>query len=223
VTPFDAIALVAMLTVFYPVVTPAHFALARAERPEYFAGGVIFGSKGDKLRLPDGRAYDCIINAGLDVSQRRWAAQLIDPNAVGVDDPFALEEGPLVPLDAAFTFPPHDDGAFVALVAGELGALEHADDVLTGAAQPIIEFTGAADLEDSYFRTVQPASDAHVALVAALDADPITDVLERSAGGQAVIDSMNGEYTEPPPPDTPEPDPGDPPKYDDPEHPPPPI
>jgi len=208
-----------MLNAFYPVVTPANFALARAVRPEYFAAGVIFGSKGDKLRLPDGREWDCIVNAGLDVSRRSWSAQLIDPTAVGTDDPFALTEGPLVPLDAEFTFPPRDPTAFSSLVAGELAPLEHDDGILAAAAQPAVEFTGAQDLDDSFAREIDQADEAHAATLAALDADPISDVLEASAGGATVIETTTGDYNEPEPPDIPEPDPGDGPE---PEKPPPP-
>lgn len=208
-TPFDPIALVAMLLSFYPVVTPGNLALARTERPEYFAAGVIFGSKGDKLRLPDGREFDCIVNAGLDVSRRSWSAQLIDPNAAGADDPFALEDGPLVPLDAAFTFPPRDPTAFSALVAGELAPLEHDDGILAAAAEPAITFTGAADLEDSFAREIDPADQAHAATLAALDGDPISDVMEATSGGSTVIDTTSGDYDEPEPPDIPLPDPGD--------------
>src|SRR4051812_36178944 len=122
-----------MLRAFYPEVTPANFALARSVRPEYFAGGVIFGTKGDKLRLPDGRVFDCIVNAGLSVALRSWAPQLVDPTAGGADDPFALEEGRLTPLDEDFTLPPRDDSGFTALVAGELAALEHDDGILAQA------------------------------------------------------------------------------------------
>jgi hypothetical protein len=57
---FDPGTLPQLLAAFYPVVTPAHFALARQEHPDWFGDGVIFGSKGDKLRFPDGRQYDCI-------------------------------------------------------------------------------------------------------------------------------------------------------------------
>jgi hypothetical protein len=64
VTPFDPVALLAMLQAFYPTPSGAALAQARAERPEYFAGGELFGSKGDKLRLGDGRVFDCIFAAG---------------------------------------------------------------------------------------------------------------------------------------------------------------
>lgn len=214
-TPFDPIALVAMLQAFYPIVSVDALQRARLERPDYFAAGVLFGSKGEKLRLPDGRIFDLIFAAGGPASGRRWQALDVTDDVAGGDDPFALEEGPLVPLDEAFTFPPRSDPGFTALVAGELAALEHDDGILAAAAQPIVEFTGAEDLDASFRRNVDPAAEAHVGTLAALDSDPLTDVLENSAGGAAVIDSMNAEYTEDPPPDTPEPDPGEPPRDGD--------
>lgn len=222
-TPFDPVALVAMLTVFYPIVSVENLQRARAERPEYFAGGVLFGSKGDKLRLPDGRVFDLIFAAGGPASGRRWQALDVTDDAAGGDDPFALEEGPLVPLDDSAVTIPRSDPAFTALVAGELAALEHDDSILAAAAQPVIEFTGADDLDHAFGEFIDPADEAHGGTLAALDSDPITDVLESSAGGAAVVDSMSGEYTEDPPPDTPEPDPGDPPGDDGGKEPPPPI
>jgi hypothetical protein len=76
VTPFDPFALLSMLLAFYPAVSPAAFAQARRERPEYFAGGSIIGSKGDKLQLPDGRVFDCIFASGGPLSGQRW--QVLD-------------------------------------------------------------------------------------------------------------------------------------------------
>jgi hypothetical protein len=95
-TPFDAVALLAMLLAFYPTVNASELARARRERPEYFAGGTLLGSKGDKLRLPDGRIFDLIQNAGGLPGQQRW--QVIEPGP-SVPEPWPLEAGPLTPID----------------------------------------------------------------------------------------------------------------------------
>jgi hypothetical protein len=220
VTPFDPSALVAMLRAFYPAVSAAAFVLARRERPEYFAGGVIFGSKGDKLRLPDTREFDCIVAAGGPASGRSWQCSLIDPTATGDDDPFALEDGPLVPLDEDTTIGPRSDPGFEALVAGELDALDHSDDRLAAAQQAAVEFDGVADLEQAFGEFIEPADEAHGATTSALDADPISDVLEATADHERVIDAALPDYDEPEPPDVPEPDPGDSPDEGKPEPPP---
>lgn len=210
-TPFDPAALVAMLLAFYPIVSAAWLATARRDRPEYFAGGVLFGSKGDKLRLPDGREWDCIVAAGGPLAGRRWQCSLIviDPNAV--PDPFALEEGPLTVLDEEFTIGPRVGSGFEALVAGELEALGASDDVLHQAAQAAIEFNGGTLLDASYDRLVAPALEHHAAFVRSLDADNPIDEVEASGQHDAIIDATEHQYDEEEPEDLPLTDPGQPP------------
>lgn len=206
-----------MLLAFYPAVSGAAFGRARAERPDYFAGGVIFGSKGDKLRLPDGREFDCIAAAGGPAAGRRWQCALIDPTAPAVDDPFALEDGPLAFVDELAPIFPGGDPSFEALVADHLGAFGGDDDRLSQGAQDVITFPGAGDLEDSYARHIEPALDNHANIRAALDADDPSDVIDATNAHDPEIDSARDEYVEDPPPDTSEPDPGRPPKGDAPE------
>ena len=210
-TPFDPVALVAMLVAFYPIVSVEQLQRARLERPEYFAGGRLFGSKGEKLQLPDGRVFDLIFAAGGPASGRRWQALDVTNEAPGGEDPFALEDGPLVPLDEEFTLPRGTGSDFRALVAGELAALEHDDGILVAAAQPLIEFTGAEDLDRAFGEFLDPADEAHAGTVAALDGDPITDLLETTEDHGRVIDNTLPEYDTDNPDDTPEPDPGEPP------------
>jgi hypothetical protein len=124
VTPFDPDALLAMLLAFYPTPSAAALRQARAERPDYFAGGTLIGSKGDKLRLGDGRVFDLVFASGGLPGQQRW--QVIDvtndPGSAG--DPFALEAGPLTPIDSTDVWPGSPAPGFESYVAGELGALD---------------------------------------------------------------------------------------------------
>jgi len=209
VVPFDPVALLVMLHAFYPIVTVENLAAARRDRPEYFAGGHLGGSKGEKLFLPDGRIFDLILAAGGPPAGRRWQVLDVTNDPGGEADPFALEEGPIVPMEEDAIIIPRAGPVFGPLVAGELSALEHDDGILAAAAQPAIEFTGAADLSDGYARTVERAAEAHGATAAALDGDPITDLLEAAADSGIVIEGTKHEYDEPEPPDVPEPDPGD--------------
>jgi hypothetical protein len=209
VTPFDPIALLVMLLAFYPAVSAAAFAQARVERPEYFSGGVIFGSKGDKLRLPDGRAFDCIIAAGGPASGRHWSVSLIveDPNAE--PDIFALGDGPIAPLDELDTVPAPSLDTFASLVAGELAALDGADTVLDSAATAVAEFDGGADLEDASAQLLDPAAVHHAATRAALDHDDPAEELESAGLTRDTIDARLSEYDDPPPDEAPEIDPGE--------------
>lgn len=200
-----------MLLAFYPVVSAAAFVQARAERPEYFAGGVIFGSKGDKLRLPDGREWDCIVAAGGPPSGRRWSCSFIDPSVIGEIDPFPLEAGPLVPLDEQATTGPLIEWDLEQRWGGEMGALDGTDGVLAAAATTAAEFTGAADLENSYAREIDPAADAHATIRSALDGDDPADELGAIDDHSNIIAATTPDYEEPPPPDIAEPDPGNPP------------
>lgn len=214
-TPFDTVALVAMLVTFYPVVSAPEFARARRERPEYFGGGVIFGSKGDKLRLPDGREWDCIQAAGGPPSGRRWICIPIDPNDQGATDPFALEAGPLDPLDEQLVIFPGGDPSLVDLVAGALGGLDGAEGLLDGAAAAVVQAADPNQLDGTYRARVEPARDAHGRIRAALDSDDPGELLARTSAQDGEIDAARQDYVEESPPDTGEPDPGDPPGDDD--------
>jgi hypothetical protein len=210
VTPFDQVALVAMLLADYPAVSSAAFARARVEQPAYFAGGVIFGSKGDKLRLPDGREFDCIVAAGGPAADRRWQCALIDPNAPGVDDPFALDDGPLAPLELE---PVTLGGgeSFEAMTARAFDDLRGADDALAGITVDVAAGDIGDRLEGSYRDNIEPAAAAHDGIRAALDEDDPIDVVAATGSHDGAIDQARNDYTEPAPPDSPEPDPGSPP------------
>ena len=141
-------ALLEALLAFYPIVSAEELARAWRERPDLFAGGVIFGSKGDKLRLPDGTEWDLIVAAGGPAAGRRWQVSFIDPAAAGAGAGFELEAGPLTPIadDAA---PRRDPDTFSNLVARELLELGNWQDAYDHARTTAID-TGAsfADLGD---------------------------------------------------------------------------
>jgi len=211
VTPFDPWALLAMLLSFYPAVSVAALTRARAERPEYFAGGRLGGSKGEKLYLPDGRVWDLIFAAGGPPSGMRWQVLDVTDDPGGPGDGFELEPGPLSPLDEALvTFPP-GAFAFESFVAGELAALDGADGVLHQAGETIVAFDGAAHLEGSYDGLITPALAAHVDMRAALDQDNPIDELEAAENAGGVPAVAGAQYDDDPPTDIAEPDPGSPP------------
>lgn len=204
-----------MLTGFYPVVSVANLQRARRERPEYFAGGTLGGSKGEKLFLPDGRVWDLIFAAGGLPSQMRWQALDVTHDTGGEPNPFPLEEGPLVPLDELAPLPPIAGGSFVSLVADELEAFGDSDGQLARAGQDAIEGAARVTIEPAYDRLVAPAHERHAALRRALDRDDPADELEAAGLTRGVIDAAVSEYDEDPPDELAEPDPRDPPREDE--------
>lgn len=213
-TPFDPSALLAMLLAFYPTVSPAALALARRERPEYFAAGQIIGSKGDKLQLPDGRVFDCIFAAGGAPGQQRWQAIDVTNDPGGSGGGFDLEAGPLVPMDDAALDVLGGGESFTSIVADELDAFGASDERLQAAATAAAEFDGAGRIEDSFARTIEPAAEHHTAMRVALDLDDPAEEFEAAGLSQETIDSSLTQYDEPKPDDLPEPDPGNDPEPD---------
>jgi hypothetical protein len=215
VTPFDPDALLAMLLAFYPTPSAAALAQAYRERPDYFAGGTLIGSKGDKLQLGDGRVFDLIFAAGGLPGQQRWQVIEATDTPGASDDPFALQRGPLIqifPWDAGFWA---GRSAFESYVAGELGALAGTEGQLDGAAAPVLAFDGAGALEDSFARLVDPAAEAHGNIRRALDEDDPIDELGAAADQSGVPGNEGAQYVDDPPPDLPVDDPGPPPGGDD--------
>lgn len=202
-TPFDPIALLAMLHAFYPVVGPAALARARRERPDYFASADLVGTGGDKIRLPDGRIFDCIFDVG--GPNTHW--QMIEvgsgPGGPVEDDPFALEPGPLVPIDLSAWPAPTFAPVFQPLVAGALAELGASGDILETAASTITEHSSPAPLLDAFARTIGPAEEQLAAEGYALDAADPSDVLAQVGGQRRRIDTETGVFDEAPPADTP--------------------
>jgi hypothetical protein len=211
VTPFDADALLAMLLAFYPRPGGAALRRARLERPEYFAGGTIIGSSSTHLQLPDGRIFDLVFDEGS--ARARWQVLYDDPNApdAGVDDPFALEQGPLDFVDEDVVIFPDLADSFEGLVSDGLQPLSGAEGALDAAADAATAADGSADLESSYAALVEPAARAHADIRAALDGDEFSDELRASDDQGRVPPIASTELDEPPPPDVAEPDPGEPP------------
>jgi hypothetical protein len=197
VTPFDAVALVAMLVAFYPAPTVAHLRRARDERPEYFAGGILFGSAGEKLRLPDGRVFDLIFDAG--GAAAHWQALDVTDSGPAPDDLFPLEEGPLVPLDAETPGPVAPVDSFAALVGAALGSLGPEDGVIAGAHQVLAEASSSDALLGSYSATVGAAEGALADELAAAGTIDTAGLIEASAAISDALEATDAEYDVPPP------------------------
>jgi len=200
VTPFDAIALRVMLETFYPIVTPSALRRARSERPDYFAGGVLFGTKGDKLRLADGREFDCI--AGTSGPHPTWWVGLIEPGEGGGENPFPLEEGPLTPLDLETFRVPRAAPEFEALAivhAAELGDADRQAETARGDV-------GSPDVLAALSGSIGEAADATWragdTLARELETVDPLGLLEETSGTGGQVESVTGEWdSDEPPPD----------------------
>lgn len=198
-TPFDPVALLAMLLAFYPIVGPAAFDRARRERPAYFAGASIIGTGRDKIRLPDGRIFDGIFDVG--GPGQRWQMLEILPGdgTGGPEDPFRLEAGPLDPIDESAWPDPAPAPVFVPLVVDALTALGAAGGVLDRAHGAVTDAAAPGDLETfvgGELGTAAGTWDRSLGAVAAfLPADELA-----AAGGQGDATlSHGGEFNEPTP------------------------
>lgn len=202
-TPFDPTALLAMLLTFYPIVSVAALARARSERPAYFAGGTLFGSTGEKLRLPDGRVFDLIFDASNpDPARRRW--QVIEPSGGQTTaNGFTLEPGPFTPIDEGAWFRPTAAPVFVPLVAEALRGLGSADGLLGTAASTLIAASSPAALEAVFSDTIDPAENRIGSSRNLLNAADPSDIIVASGGQIPIIDANAVDFTEPPPSDRP--------------------
>jgi len=200
-TPFDPIALLAMLQAFYPIVGPAALARARTERPDYFSAGQIIGTSGDKIRLADGRIFDLIFDTN--GPNTRWQAIEVGTGpGADIDDPFALEAGPIVPIDlSAFVPPAARPPVFVPLVAGAFGELGAADVILGNAASDVAHNSDKGPLLDDWARLMDPAIERLAAEGFALDAADPTAELIVLAGQSSAADVNGAEFGEAPPPE----------------------
>lgn len=212
-TPFDGVALVAMLVTFYPVVSPAQLRLARNERPEYFSGGKVIGSKGDKLELPDGRVFDLIFAAGGPPSGMRW--QCIEAGPGDGGDPWPLEPGPLTPIDEPAPIGTTGDTTFQQLMGGALEELGFPDVTLAAAAQTVSELTPPAVIDASVDPVLSRAYEDLAGDVATGVQFDLADEIEQAGGLVGAITTTEEDHNEPPesqeyPSDT---DPGPPGSY----------
>lgn len=202
-TPFNAEALLVMLLTFYPIVGPAALARARRERPEYFSGGTLIGRHGDALELPDGRIFDLIFDV-LGPSMRWQVIPAPRGDGPGAPaDPFALEPGPLDPIDLSSVPPPGPAPDFAGLVATRLAALGASDTRLDTAMSTIAGHSSPLPLEQTYGRTVGGAAGALGAYLQWIaDTSPV-DVLHALDGQRNSIDAELWPYRDPPPLDEP--------------------
>jgi hypothetical protein len=197
VTPFDATALLVMLLAFYPIVSGAELARARRERPEYFAGGALVGSKGDKLQLPDGRVFDLIYAAGGLAGAQRWQVITAGPS---VDDPFPLEPGPLTPIDLETVPPaPAPGPSFETLVGGELATLAGADAALGAARSVLVEGAAAADLVAADGAQLDDAGATIDEIGRTRSAEALATIIGSTDGLGTAIDVTDNEYDQAPP------------------------
>lgn len=196
-TPFNASALLAILLAFYPTVSRAELARARRERPEYFAGGTLLGSKGDKLQLPDGRIFDLIQSAGGPPGSQRWQVIEAGPS---VDEPFPLEPGPLVPLDLDDTFPPraHED-TFESLASSRLAELDGSDRLLDVARSSLVDATDRAERVVGRGSELDDAGGAVDEVARARSAEAVADILASADGVGTAVNTTDNDYDEPPP------------------------
>ena len=192
-----------MLLTFYPDVSAAALARARAERPEYFAGGTIVGSHGDKCRLPDGRLVDCIFDVENATGNRHWQVIFVDETGGGGDDAFPLEAGPLVPIDESRWPAPTPAPGFAPIVAAALGDLAGGDPTLTSASGTLSEAASPAALEAAFAGTIAPAEAQLPGQLAALDATVPADVLATTQSHGPAIDANEAVFDEQPPGDLP--------------------
>lgn len=211
-TPFDGTALLAMLRAFYPTVTRAALERARRERPEYFAGGALIGRHGEVLRLADGRLFDLAFAAW--TAESRW--QVLDVTHAGpsVDDPFALEPGPLVPIDIPEPAAVVDSHTFEQLAAGALEELGAVDGVLAAGETAVGEAASSAALEDAFEREIGGAGRELDGQLASMWAADPSELVEVSDGMVSQVHSESSEYPDPdtlPSDDVPVDDPGEPP------------
>lgn len=194
-TPFDPAALVAMLLAFYPAVSVAALVRARRERPEYFAAGELFGTHGEKLRLPDGRIFDLIFD--VDGPRRRWQAVDVTGEVPGGSESFPLEPGPLEPIDVETVLPPPLEPVFAALVAGYLGDVQRAAGAIGVAAGDIVAAGNGEDVDGFYGESAgagEYALEGH--LRGFVDLDP-SDVIRNTGGLTGVIDDARDDYPDP--------------------------
>jgi hypothetical protein len=196
-TPFDDVALLTMLLTFYRTVNGSELARARLERPEYFAGGVLFGSKGDKLQLADGRQFDLIANAGGAPGTQHW--QVIPVTPGGAADPWPLEPGPVVPMDPTVHVRSGTPNQFEALVGGALASLGATDDSLGGAAQQLVATADAGALVDDGGAGLEPLERVADEVTHSRGAQDVAGVLDNANNVSGAVAATDADYDQAPP------------------------
>jgi hypothetical protein len=163
------------------------------------------------MRLPDGRVFDLIFSVGS--PDQRW--QTLDVSGPGgppaAGDPFALEPGPLTPIDESGFPLPAPQPVFEPLVAGALQELGAAGGALDGAHANLTEAAAPGDLDALLAGEIGGAASTLDAQLRAADAFVPSDVAARSQGQATTTGAHEGRYQEPMPgghPPRPKPFPG---------------
>lgn len=197
-----------MLQAFYPSVTRTSLERAFRERPEYFAGGQLIGRLSDALRLPDGRIFDIVFAAW--TAQSRWQALDVTHAPPGPADPFPLDVGPLVEVDADAVLPPIGDPVFVPLVSGTIGELQQLEGRM-GDAQTEIAMNAAADGDGAALDAeLSEAHWQHWQTLRALEGENVGELIDSTDGLARELDGRVAELPEQPAGTEPEPPPYDP-------------
>lgn len=213
-----------MLLTFYPDVSAAALAQARRERPEYFAGGVLGGSHGDKMTLPDGSGWDCIYDVDNATGRRHWQCIPASDGGGGADA-FPLDAGPLDPIDLSQWPEPAPLPIFAPLVVDGLRELGASETLLGDAAATITQGGTGGSFDAAVSGDLGDADRARIETRDALAGAVPDRELALTSGSSGTIDGGEGdaEFTPPPyvapsppggPPDEDRPGPGDP--YTDP-------
>lgn len=195
--PFDPVALLVMLQAFYPTVSRANIDRARAQRPEYFAGGVLYGPEHDILLLPSGTVY-FLVSAGW----YPWSHWKIERRADYDDpepDPFPLEEGPLPYLEWLDAPPLGNQGVFEAMVGGAMESLGAVDALLDDAGQRVTEGGAAVVAMDAGGTEFDDVDTTVAEIDSAHSAQELADVVAQADGISGAIESTDADYDEPPP------------------------
>jgi hypothetical protein len=203
VIPFDPGALLAILLTFYPTVSVSELQRARRERPEYFAGGELTGSKGEKLVLADGRCFDLIYALGDPFADHRWQVVECGDGGAGGADWFPLEPGPLRLIDGSAWPAPAPAPFFEPLVSGALEHLPLLENGVAGAELTIAESSSPATFENDYHRTLGGIEGVIVGSRYMLEGVNAGELLDQAGGLENSIDGNENEYFEPDPADMP--------------------
>lgn len=199
--PFDGSALLVVLRTFYPQVTRANLERAFRERAEYFAGGRLFGSQGEKLLLLDGRAFDLAYDAW--TPRSFWQVIEITDEPPSESDGYELEPGPIAPLDPALFDRPLPGTPFAELVAGGLAELGGVDGALGQAASTIAEHASPAGLAGAYDREIAPAAGTLAAEISSLESLNPAGLIGPSEGLRYATGEHLAEWPDEAPPEIP--------------------
>lgn len=187
---FDPGAFVTMMVTFYPVVTIANLRRAREERPDYFGGGHLFGTCGEKLRLPTARIWDLMRDCG--GRNAAWQAIDVTDGGGGGDDPFVLDRGPLDELELPPIVTEGGETVFTNLVAAALVELGGSDDVLDHAGDLIVEGGATSGLSDALQADLSEAVGARQGERQALDALNVSELLDATNDNADVAEGEPG-------------------------------